>query len=167
MQKLYPSLAVALAIICQSMVADETNADCLAATEAFDQMEAASLHILDMASSPEPLTVKVADDVRKRTAGYQHICPETIQRSMILFKFDRDRRTPFHMQNCHAPLDVAFIDADGLVVDVKRMEPYVDSMVFIRRPLYQSRTPFRYALESAAGRLQRLGIRVGVRLQLP
>jgi uncharacterized membrane protein (UPF0127 family) len=167
MQKRYPLFAIALLAICQNIAAEVTIADCVTATEAFNQMEEASLYILDMDTPSKPLIVKVADDVRERTAGYQHICPATIERTMILLKFDRDTRTPFHMHNCHAPLDIAFIDADGVVVDVRRMEPYVDSMLFVRQPLYQSRAPFRYALETAAGRLQRLGIQVGVRLALP
>jgi uncharacterized membrane protein (UPF0127 family) len=167
MQKRYPLFAIALLGVCQKIAADETIADCVMATEAFNQMQEASLHSLGLETPSEPLIVKVADDVRERTAGYQHICPATIERTMILFKFDRDMQTSFHMHNCHAPLDIAFIDADGVVIDIKRMEPYVNSMLFIRQPRYQSRAPFRYALETAAGRLQRLGIKVGVRLALP
>jgi uncharacterized membrane protein (UPF0127 family) len=52
------------------------------------------------------------------------------------------------------------------VVDLQRMEPYVASVVFTRQTIYQSRAPFRFALETAAGRMQELGISVGTRLRL-
>jgi uncharacterized membrane protein (UPF0127 family) len=112
------------------------------------------------------LDVLVATTPQARAAGFQHICPETVADTAILFRFEHDTRPPFHMRNVHAPLDIAFIDARGVVVDLQRMEPYVASMVFTRQPRYQSQAPFRFALETAAGRMKELGISIGTRLHL-
>jgi uncharacterized membrane protein (UPF0127 family) len=39
-------------------------------------------------------------------------------------------------------------------------------VVFTRQPSYQSQAPFRFALETAAGRMKALGISIGTRLRL-
>lgn len=160
-------IAAAFASLCQELATDARAADCVTTTPEIAQMEEAALRILAADASSVPLTVKVADDNRERAAGFQHICPAAVEHTVILFEFDKDTQSPFHMRNCHAPLDIAFMDADGVVVDTMRMEPYVDSVLFVRQPLYQSRAPFRYALETAAGRMEQLGIEVGTRLALP
>ena len=161
------ALAASLVFLGQLPAARATAAECVAATPELEQMDEAVLQIPGADRTAVPVTVKVADDARERAAGFQHICPETVEDTAILFKFDTDTQNPFHMRNCHAPLDIAFIDASGIVVDVLRMEPYVESVLFVRQPLYQSGAPFRYALETAAGRMAELGIRVGTRLALP
>ncbi len=47
------------------------------------------------------------------------------------------------MRNVHAPLDIAFIRADGTFVDVLRMDPGLD--------LYGPDAPYAFALETRAG----------------
>lgn len=139
---------------------------CVDATAGFREMTPGTLHIAREEAKAARLDVLVASSAHARAAGFQHICPETVGSTAILFRFERDTRNPFHMRNVHAPLDIAFIDARGIVVDILRMEPYVASVVFTRQTIYQSRAPFRFALETAAGRMQELGISVGTRLRL-
>ena len=112
------------------------------------------------------LEVLVADDPAERAAGFQHICPHRVADTAILFRFPNDSRTPFHMRNVQARLDIAFLDGAGMVVDLLRMEPYAESPVFREQPLYRSKAPFRFALETAAGRMRELGITVGTRLEV-
>ena len=52
----------------------------------------------------------------------------------------------------------------GDVVHVQHVEPYVDSVVLTHYPTYRSARPFSSALETAAGKMEALGIRVGSRL---
>ncbi len=104
-----------------------------------------------------PLEVLVADDAFERASGFQHICPEVIGRTLILFLYAREVRASFHMQNVHAPLDIAFFDSAGRVVGVRLMETYTDDS----RPLYGPGGPFRFALEAPAGFFAERGISTG------
>lgn len=103
----------------------QAGAVCKDATDSLKSMVVGELKLEGPAEQSLTLTVRVADDARKRGAGFQYICPETVAKTSIYFVFDRIRRPSFHMRNVRAPLDIAFIDGDGLIVDIQRMEPYV------------------------------------------
>ena len=60
---------------------------------------------------------------------------------------DRERSTPEAVQNVLDALEWLGLNHD-------------------EEPLYQSSRPFRYALETAAGRMSELGITVGMRLDV-
>jgi uncharacterized protein len=107
------------------LVSLNAAADCRQTTGAMDDMAEAKLVLAGPGERSVRLTVLVADDHRKRAAGFQHICPETIERTAIYFEFERLRRPNFHMNNVKAALDIAFIDAGGVIADIQRMEPYV------------------------------------------
>lgn len=100
-------------------------ADCRRTTDTLEAMAEAELVMAGPGQRSVRLAVRVADDHRERAAGFQHICPETIDSTAIYFEFDRPRRPSFHMRNVKAPLDIAFIDAGGVIVSIQRMEPYV------------------------------------------
>ena len=79
----------------------------------------------------------------------------------MLFTFPCDTRTPVSMMGMSMPLDVAFLDSEGVVVSVAELEPVPDS----RRDEYRGHLPphaFRYALELVAGGAARFGIEPGV-----
>lgn len=107
------------------IVSLDVAGDCRRNTQALDDMAKAELVLAGPGARLITLVVRVADDFRARAAGFQHICPETIEETAIYFAFDRPRRPSFHMKNVKAPLDIAFIDRDGVIVDIQRMEPYV------------------------------------------
>ncbi|HSH42374.1 MAG TPA: DUF192 domain-containing protein [Arenicellales bacterium] len=103
----------------------EAGADCQPTTRALDGMARAEVSLRGPGGRVETLDVRVADDYRERAAGFQHVCPETIEATAIYFEFERPRRPNFHMRNVKAPLDIAFIDADGVIADIQTMQPYV------------------------------------------
>lgn len=123
--------------------------DCRPTTQALDDMAEAELVLAGPGGRSIRLAVRVADDFGERAAGFQHICPETIEETAIYFAFDRPRRPNFHMNNVKAPLDIAFIDSDGVIVDIQRMEPYV--LGAKRRPTYGPPGDVAAALEARAG----------------
>ena len=96
------------------------------------------------------LDVLVADDGFERASGFQHICPEVIERTLILFRFPQELSGRFHMQNVHAPLDIAFMGSNGNVESVLLMQTYTQD----ERPLYGPPGRFQYALEARAGFFQ-------------
>lgn len=75
------------------------------------------------------------------------------------------------MRDCAIPIDVAFLDASGQVVAIHEMRPELP-----RRPgedakeyesrlrVYSSGAPAGFAIETAGGRLDEVGLRVGDRV---
>lgn len=95
------------------------------------------------------LRVRVADEPSERAAGYQHICPEIIKLSAILFVYERSTNRSFHMFNVHAELDIGFFDENGRLIQVIRMEPQTADGT--PASVYKSEEDFQYALETRAG----------------
>lgn len=76
------------------------------------------------------------------------------------FVFPQDNKTCFWMHRTYIPLDLVFVDAEGIIVGVeKHLRPYD------RKPRCP-KAPFRYALELKAGDLQKFDLRLGDRLRL-
>jgi uncharacterized membrane protein (UPF0127 family) len=105
--------------------------------------------------------VKAADNPERHAGGFQCATREEIQRNLILFDFGEEITTQFHMRNVPAPLDIAFIKADGRIFSILRMEPSPTR-------LYGPMGTFRFALEARAGFYDSQGIRQGeARLVVP
>lgn len=127
----------------------DAGAACEPITDPLDDMAEAAIVLAGPGERRVRLQVRVADDHRERAAGFQHICPETIETTAIYFEFERPRRPSFHMHNVKAPLDIAFIDADGVIVSIQRMEPYVVGAR--KQKTYGPQTEVAGALEARAG----------------
>jgi len=112
-------------------------------TPEFRGMEIREIALLNDLGERVELAVRMADELEEQLAGFQHIGRRVIARSLILFIFSGPLQGKFHMRNVAAPLDIAFIAADGRVVAVMRME--------LGLRLYGPDEPFQYALEAPAG----------------
>jgi uncharacterized protein len=82
----------------------------------------------------------------------------------MLFVFPREEVVAFHMLDCYAPLDVAFISADGVIVEIRGMS--VEDCPAKPKVLYPSRYGAQYALEVAEGELRKAGVKVGDKVEL-
>ncbi len=91
----------------------------------------------------ETLTVEIADDVNKRTAGLMFRDSLTEGEGM-LFVFEKPAYLSFWMKNTSIALDIAFLDSDLVIREIKSMEPF---------SLDNTRSGFRalYALEVNEG----------------
>ncbi len=78
----------------------------------------------------------------------------------MLFVFDFDQQVSFWMKNTKLPLSLAYILADGTIVQI------LDLVPFSEEPRPSSRS-VRYALEVPQGWFGRAGIQVGDRVQIP
>lgn len=132
------------------------QAACLQETEALASMERRTVQFLDADGGAVELTVRLADDGRQRAAGMQHLCEGVVRDNPMLFRFQQPVQHAFHMQNVHVPLDILFLDDDGVIRSRQRMTP--------GRALYRPDHPFRYALELLAGEARRLGLERGMQL---
>jgi uncharacterized membrane protein (UPF0127 family) len=86
----------------------------------------------------------------------------------MLFVFPFEGRGGFWMYNTLIPLSIAWIDADGVIVDIQDMNPLPDptDRLAAARPenLHTPATPYWYALEVNQGWFAANGVSVGQRL---
>ncbi len=134
---------------------------CVPTTPEWEAMQARLITLTRDDGTAVQMSVKLADDVRERAAGFQHICPETVNDIPILFIFSRPARVAFHMHNVHAPLDIAFIDTDGRIADIQQMAVYAMQSNHEINRYYRPAAPITAALETRAGLFAALGVTAG------
>lgn len=105
----------------------------------------------------ETVRVEIADEPEERQRGlmYRDSLPED---TGMLFVYPRERILSFWMRNTRIPLDIAYVDQRGNIVDVQTMAPQSDR-------LYESAAPAMYALELEAGWFEEHGVGVGDRIE--
>lgn len=105
----------------------------------------------------EPLFVETAqtDAERERGLMFREHLPAD---QGMLFVFPISQIQSFWMRNTFIPLDIAFINSEGVIVDVQHMKPVDESI------LYTSRAPALYALEVNAGWFAQHNIQIGDRV---
>lgn len=128
--------------------------ECRATTQAVEAMSTITLVI----AGEQELAARLASTAAHRRAGMQHLCPATVRDLVILFRFPEPRRPRFHMNNVHAPLDIAFLSTSGRVVSVHRMRPGQNGTTGPDRNVAA-------AVELPAGRAEQLGIERGIRIE--
>ncbi len=85
----------------------------------------------------------------------------------MLFVMPHSRPRQFVMRRCLVPIDLLFLDNDGVITTLHEMQvqPY-DTPSSELTP-YPSDGPARFAIELAGGTIDRLGLEVGDRVELP
>jgi uncharacterized membrane protein (UPF0127 family) len=78
----------------------------------------------------------------------------------MLFKFDSSKRAAMWMMDTFVALDVAFIRSDGLITDIRAMQPQDLTSI-------QASEDVLYALEMNQGWFQSQGIMVGDKIAIP
>jgi uncharacterized membrane protein (UPF0127 family) len=105
--------------------------------------------------------VEIADDASETERGLMGRTELGENRGM-LFVFEEEHKLTFWMKDTRIPLSIAFIDAEGRIVDIQDMKPLDDEL-----PNYTSAEPARYALEVNRGFFDERGVEVEDRAELP
>lgn len=105
------------------------------------------------------IAVEVVRTPEELSRGLQHRGYLSPDRGM-LFVFPRLVRSPFWMKDTLIPLTIAFIDPDGRIVDIQKMNPDDG------KELHYSRAPYRYALEVNQGWFEKNRIGIGEKVEL-
>ncbi|MDL2321275.1 DUF192 domain-containing protein [Desulfosarcina sp. OttesenSCG-928-B08] len=102
------------------------------------------------------IQVEVAITPEDRARGLMHrnVLAED---AGMLFVFEKDQILSFWMKDTQIPLSIAFIAADGRILEIRDMEPE-------SRELILSSAPARYALEMNQGWFEKNGIVPGHRV---
>ena len=103
----------------------------------------------------------IAADSASRQRGLMHrsSLPKDVG---MLFIFPEPKLQGFWMNNCLIDLDIAYIDDDGVIVDILKMDAPTPDQVLL--PRYRSSKPVRYALETNVGWFAARGIEPGMRV---
>ena len=113
------------------------------------------------AGERSPVEVEIADTDAERQTGLmgRNILPEN---AGMLFVFEGEQTLSFWMRDTLIPLSIAYIDAEGRIVDIQDMQPLDDVP-----PHYVSAEPAQYALEVNQGFFEERGVVVGDTVELP
>jgi uncharacterized protein len=109
--------------------------------------------------SGQALTVEVARTEKQRERGLMER-KDLGPRDGMIFIFDRDDHLAFWMKNTPTPLSIAFISADGRILQIEDMQPFSEAVI-------RSRIAARYALEMKQGAFAALGIKEGDVITFP
>ena len=99
------------------------------------------------------IRVELADEPAERQTGLM-FRESLAENQGMLFAYPEERTLGFWMKNTLIPLDIAYIDREGRIVDIKQMEPQSSET-------HNSAAPAMYALEMNQGWFEANGIRVG------
>ncbi len=125
------------------------------------ELPAVTLVIRTSAGEAVEVRAEVADERAERQTGLMgrtELAPD----AGMLFVFGRERDLSFWMRNTLIPLSIAYIAADGRIVDIQDMEPLDDEP-----PSYASAEPAKYALEVNQGFFAERGVEVGDTVEIP
>lgn len=106
---------------------------------------------------PHAFQVEVAATLQERQRGLMgrtHLAAD----GGMLFVFEQPGLHCFWMRDTPLPLSIAFIDAEGRIVNFSDMRPRSETQ-------HCPRAPSRYALEVRQGEFQRRGIARGARVE--
>ena len=120
-----------------------------------------TLTIVSSRGERVPVQVEVADTNTEQQMGLmgRTVLPED---AGMLFVFEGEQTLSFWMRDTLIPLSIAYIDAQGRIVDIQDMQPLDDVL-----PHYVSAEPAQYALEVNQGFFEERGVAVGDTVELP
>lgn len=102
----------------------------------------------------------VMDEDSKRAEGMMFLTDaEVKEEEAMIFVFGNSEPRGFWMQNTILPLDLAFVDERGLVLNVAQGRPFDESPI-------RSRGSAMYVIEMKKGMCAKVGIRAGVRVRI-
>ncbi|GAC34035.1 DUF192 domain-containing protein [Paraglaciecola polaris] len=123
------------------------------AVSAADNEQYQTLPLVNITVKNVPLEVEYAHTFEQRAAGLMYR-KSMCQQCGMLFKFSGSKKASMWMQNTFIALDVAFIRSDGVIADIKPMQPHDLTSVGASQAVL-------YALEMNQGWYAKNGIKVG------
>ena len=120
---------------------------------AADPAAAPSAELIPIRVGGIEIRVELADEPAERQTGLM-FRESLAENQGMLFAYPEERTLGFWMKNTLIPLDIAYIDREGRIVDIKQMEPQ-------SAETHNSAAPAMYALEMNQGWFEANGIRIG------
>jgi uncharacterized protein len=115
-----------------------------------------AMPVMELSAGMYRIEAEVAANDQNRQVGLMNRRAMPQQRGM-LFVFTQANTHCMWMRNTLLPLSVAFIDGDGVIVNIEDMQPQTEDN-------HCARKPARYALEMNQGWFAQRGIKAGSKL---
>ncbi|WP_265947870.1 DUF192 domain-containing protein [Dechloromonas sp. A34] len=116
-----------------------------------------AMPLMELSAGMHRIEAEVAADQQNRMLGLMNRKAMAPQRGM-LFVFPQQNTHCMWMRNTLIPLSVAFLDEDGIIINIENMQPQTEDN-------HCARVPARYALEMNLGWFAQRGIKPGTRLK--
>jgi uncharacterized membrane protein (UPF0127 family) len=129
----------------------------LAAVAFASSVAAQSLTTIELTIKGHRATAEIAATEGARTVGLMHRFSLRPDHGM-LFVFDAPQPLSFWMKDTYVPLSIAFIGADGQILNIEDMAPQTQRT-------HASRGPAVFALEMKKGWFAQFGIAAGDRVE--
>jgi len=124
-------------------------------TRAFGNMPVGTVDIRNDMGEVVTLSVHIAETNDARQSGFRGVGTQVVNDSVVLYRYLRNTTVSHNTEKVRAPLDMAFFDENGEILNVVRAE--ADSST---RHSAGARVQYRYILASGAGFLERNNISV-------
>lgn len=116
-----------------------------------------AMPLMELSAGMHRIEAEVAADQPNRMVGLMNRKAMAPQRGM-LFVFPQQNTHCMWMRNTLIPLSVAFLDEDGVIINIENMQPQTEDN-------HCAKVPARYALEMNLGWFSQRGIKPGTRLK--
>ena len=122
-----------------------------------EKVTASNSDLIRIKVSGIPVWVELAQTPKAQEQGlmFREHLPEN---QGMLFVYLHEQVLSFWMRNTFIPLDIAFIDREGVIVSIQQMTPLDEEKHYV------SPVPVKYALEMNQGWFERNRVRVGDRV---
>src|SRR5687768_14938325 len=117
---------------------------------------AQQLPVVQLKAGMHLIRAEVAADFATRGRGLMHR-KSLAQNTGMLFIFDQPEIQCMWMKNTYIPLSVAFLDENGVIINIADMQPHSEQTHCATRPAL-------YALEMTQGWFAQRGIKAGAKL---
>ena len=119
-------------------------------------MAIAEMPLIELSAGFHRIEAEVAADAQNRQVGLMNRKAMPTQRGM-LFVFTEKNTHCMWMRNTFIPLSVAFLDEDGVIINIEDMQPQTESN-------HCAKVPARFALEMNLGWFAQRAIKPGSKL---
>ena len=122
----------------------------------FGAMAQSAMPVMELTAGMHRIEAEVAATDPNRQLGLMNRKTMPQQHGM-LFVFNHENTHCMWMRNTLLPLSVAFVDANGVIINIEDMKPQTEDN-------HCAKQPARYALEMNLGWFAQRGIKPGTRL---
>ena len=119
-------------------------------------MASAEMPLIELSAGFHRIEAEVAADAQNRQVGLMNRKTMPTQRGM-LFVFTEKNTHCMWMRNTFIPLSVAFLDEDGVIINIEDMQPQTENN-------HCAKVPARFALEMNLGWFAQRAIKPGSKL---
>ncbi|UCV04786.1 DUF192 domain-containing protein [Dechloromonas denitrificans] len=116
-----------------------------------------AMPVMELSAGLHRIEAEVAASDQNRQIGLMNRAAMAPQRGM-LFVFPQENTHCMWMRNTLIPLSVAFLDAEGTIINIENMQPQTENN-------HCAKVPARYALEMNLGWFAQRGIKPGAKLK--